>query len=301
MPVQNTSEIKEKILLLLQRKGPGLPVHIARETGLSMLFASAFLSELYSENKIKISHMKVGNSPLYYLPQQEHQLERFSHHLKSKEKEAFLLLRDKKFLKDSAQEPAIRVALRVIRDFAIPFRKPDTQELIWRFFTVPETEFRIEEKPIIRKPTKSAKEKKSEKTAEKSLGIFDIKKIDTKKKPVKKNSEKKKISRSKKDNMKFFNKIKDFLSAKSTEIIGVEFFGKNEIILKTKSRDNDREEMLFAYNKKRVTEEDIIKAHKKVIEAKGLKYKILALGEPLKRTKEFIKALENLEEIQKIS
>ena len=47
--VKDTSEIKEKILSILKRRGPSLPVHIAKEIESSMLFTSAFLSELVSE------------------------------------------------------------------------------------------------------------------------------------------------------------------------------------------------------------------------------------------------------------
>ncbi|MEJ2267485.1 MAG: hypothetical protein P8X70_00190 [Nanoarchaeota archaeon] len=142
MPAQDTSQIKNKIILTLQRRGPSLPVHIARETGLSMLFASAFLSELLSEGKIKISNMKVGNSPIYFINGQEPSLEKFSHHLKSKEKEAFSKLKEKKILKDKKQEPAIRVALRTIKDFAIPFEKD--REIFWKYFIHNEKE-RLEE------------------------------------------------------------------------------------------------------------------------------------------------------------
>ena len=97
-----------------------------------------FLWKLISERKIKISSMKVGNSPIYLLPKQEPRLEKFSQHLKSKEKDAFLLLKEKKFLRDKEQDPAIRVALRAIRDFAIPFRR--NGEIIWRYFMIPESE-----------------------------------------------------------------------------------------------------------------------------------------------------------------
>ena len=96
MPTQDTSKIKEKIIFTLRRRGPCLPVHIANEIQTSILFASAFLSELVSEKKIKMSYMKVGSSPIYFIPGQERHLERFSEHLKSKEKEAFLLLRERK-------------------------------------------------------------------------------------------------------------------------------------------------------------------------------------------------------------
>jgi len=113
MSIQNNLNLKEKILSILQKRGPSLPVHIAKEIDLSMLFASAFLSELVSEKKIKISNMKIGNSPIYFLPGQESMLEKFSQYLKSKEKEAFILLKEKKFLKDKNQDPAIRIALRI--------------------------------------------------------------------------------------------------------------------------------------------------------------------------------------------
>jgi hypothetical protein len=146
MPTQDASKIREKILSIIRMKGPTLPVHISQEVGISMLFASAFLSELLSDNLIKISHMRVGNSPVYYIQGQENQLERFSSYLKSKEKEAFLLIQDKKFLKDSEQTPAIRVALREIKDFAFPFRR--NSEIFWRYLTAKESEFKVEAKPI---------------------------------------------------------------------------------------------------------------------------------------------------------
>ena len=88
--IQDALGVKEKIIQIIKRRGPSLPAHIAKETELSILFSSAFLSELFSEKKIRISAMKVGSSPLYFLPGQESFLENFAHHLKSKEKEAFL-------------------------------------------------------------------------------------------------------------------------------------------------------------------------------------------------------------------
>ena len=97
MATQDTTQLKQNIISIIQNKGPSLPIHIAKGTGLSMLFASAFLSELLSEKRIKISHLRVGSSPIYYLSGQEPQLERYSNNLKSKEKDAFILLKEKKF------------------------------------------------------------------------------------------------------------------------------------------------------------------------------------------------------------
>ena len=62
----------------------------------------------------------------------------------------------------------------------------------------------------------------------------------------------------------------------------------------------DREEkLLIAYNKKRITDADIIKSHHKANEA-NIPYIILSLGEPLKKLTNMIKAIKNLSYIQKV-
>lgn len=131
------NETHEKIIKILETKGPSLPIQIAKEIGISSLFISAFLSELANEKRIKISHLKVGGSPLYFLEGQEEKLEKFHKYLHPKEAEAFLLLKKSQVLKDSEQEPAIRVALRSIRDFSIGFKKQD--EIYWRYVLAPES------------------------------------------------------------------------------------------------------------------------------------------------------------------
>ena len=78
---QSASEIKEKIFIILKKNGPSLPVHIAKEINLSMLFTSAFLADMLSEKRIRMSDMRVGSSPIYFLPDQESMLENFSHEI----------------------------------------------------------------------------------------------------------------------------------------------------------------------------------------------------------------------------
>ncbi|MEK6845070.1 MAG: hypothetical protein AABX44_02320, partial [Nanoarchaeota archaeon] len=96
---------------------------------------------------------------------------------------------------------------------------------------------------------------------------------------------------------KFFNKVKEFLSKSSIEILGVEDASKDNLILKIKI--NDREKLLVAYNKKKIDENDIIKAYKKSSEL-NLEYTILSLGEPAKKMNEFIEAVKKLDEIKRI-
>ena len=90
------NEIHDKIISILRIGGPSLPVRIAKELGMSSLFVSAFLSELAGQKRIKISNLKVGGSPLYFLDGQEEKLENFYKFVHPKEGEAFLLLKGKK-------------------------------------------------------------------------------------------------------------------------------------------------------------------------------------------------------------
>lgn len=293
MPIQDTRQIKEKIINLLKRRGPSLPVHIAKEIDMSILFSSAFLSELLSEKRIKISNMRVGSSPLYYLSGQESQLEKFSQYLKNKEKEAFILLLERKILKDSEQEPAIRVALRQIKDFAIPFEKGD--KIYWKFLGTKEeikTKEREEDSKIEKRIKEPIKENKEE------LDIFDKEKKEVQKDEGReKKSFKKKVPKNAKVNEKFFNRVKEFLVSKGMEITDIEGFSKSDVILRIK--DKGEEKLLIAYNKKRVVDNDILKAHKKAEELK-LKYTILSKGEPTKKLSGFIEAIKNLEKLEKI-
>jgi len=162
----DTNETQGKIINILKEKGPSLPIQIANEIGISSLFISAFLSELANEKRIKISHLKVGGSPLYFLQGQEEKLEPFHKYLHPKEAEAFLLLKKAQILKDSEQEPAIRVALRSIRDFSIGFKKQD--EIYWRYMLASESEI----KPLQKKPKSIKKQIKSQKPSKKQITTF---------------------------------------------------------------------------------------------------------------------------------
>lgn len=134
----NPVNTKNRIIEILKTHGPSLPIQIAKATNMNSLFISAFLSELCDDKKVKMSSLKVGGSPLYLLDGQEKQLEKFSNYLHPKEEEAFILLKKNKILKDSEQDPAIRVALRSIKDFAVSFK--DDAEIYWRHLQVSEPE-----------------------------------------------------------------------------------------------------------------------------------------------------------------
>jgi len=161
----NVEEKKAKIIELINSRGPMLPIQVARGIELSTLFASAIMSEMISEKAIKTSNLKVGSSPLYYLGGQENMLENFINYLGGKEKEVFMLLKRKGVLEDEKLEPAHRVAIRDIKDFAIPLQASidDKEKIFWRFLSLP-TEDAIRQ---IREMTRTkSPERKQEKSAE---------------------------------------------------------------------------------------------------------------------------------------
>ncbi len=82
------NNVNEKILQLLKLKGPVIPAQISKEIETNIIMASAYLSELSSNNLVKISNIKIGGSPLYYLLGHEHRLQDFSNKLHEKEKKS---------------------------------------------------------------------------------------------------------------------------------------------------------------------------------------------------------------------
>ncbi len=286
MPAQDTSKIKEKMISILKEKGPSLPVHIANGTGLSILFASAFLSELLSEKKLEISNMKVGSSPLYYLPEQKHLLESFSHHLGSKEKEAFSLLKEKKTLRDREQEPAIRVALRSIKDFALPIT--ENGEWYWKYFNAPEKEIQ--------------KEIPEEKIIEQVL--------ETQKEETKQEEQEEKKSEEKKEELDIFDKP----SGKELSEIILDFLENNKIKLieetESKKREflgigrietdlGEMELLIIGKDKKKISEKDLEKVLELGIERKKVVL-FLCTGEIDKKAKDFFRECKNLIKFFKI-
>jgi hypothetical protein len=290
MSVQDANLIKERIINFLERNGPSLPVHIGRSVGMDMIFTSAFLSELISNQKMKVSKMKVGTSPVYFIPGQEAGLQKF----KGKEKEAFLKLKKEKFIEAENEEPAIKVALQNIPDFAKSFEK--NGKVIWRFFLENEDDFKKTEEKKETKNEKEAPKKVDEKVPEeKEEEIKDKKPAPVKKKKVSKTTKKKKSTKNEDD--KFFNKVKEYLSKNNWEILDIVSFNKKDLILKVKSEESEK--LIVAYNKKKISEKEILNAHKKALE-NSLPYSVISLGEAPKKTKDILEAARKLDSVEKI-
>jgi len=306
MAQMNGKEVKEHIKRTIESRGPSLPVHIAKAIGMSSLFASAFLSELASEGAIKISHMKVGGSPLYFLPGQEAKLENFFNFLSSKEREAVNLIKEKRILDDEKQEPAIRVALRSLKDFAFAFKKGE--KLFWRYFLVNEDEVkRVHVEKIEIKPEEK-EEKKVEEKREQEVEVIktEEKKLEEPKKELEQQvileqlTLKQKPKKQKKIKVKedFLNEVKQLFSKKMIEIEKIEGFDNKQVFARVRMNNNIL--LAVAFNKKKIDHKDLMKAYKKSL-ALGMSYCVFSKGELNKKAKETIEAYKKLSGVEKIS
>jgi hypothetical protein len=127
-------------ILEIVRQGPTFPAKIAKQLGGGgdTMLIGAILSTLISSGDIKVSTLKVGGTPVYYVPEQESKLEDFLNYLNEKDKKTFRLLKESKVLQDSSQDPLTRVSLRTIKDFAKPFEidYKGQKVLFWRFYSL---------------------------------------------------------------------------------------------------------------------------------------------------------------------
>jgi len=145
-------QLKEQVFSYVKRAGPVLPVKVKQNVGTSTLFVSALLSELTSGKQIKISKAKIGGSPLYYAQGQEPKLATMLRdHLKEFPKRAFDLLQENRVLRERDQEPAIRVALKEIPDFAkpLPLQIKGNLETFWKWYLVKDEEAKELIEPIL--------------------------------------------------------------------------------------------------------------------------------------------------------
>ncbi len=285
--MQKVLQTKERIMELIRQRGPELPVRIANTIKLSNIFTAAFMSELISEQKLKISNMRVGASPLYYIQGQEEQLQKYTDYLNHKEKEAFNLLKQNSILQDSEQEPAIRVALRSIKDFAVPLQIIDKGEtkIFWKIHTLTnEMAKNIVEQKL--NPPPINKEIKKEKITNEEILEEKL----TKKPKLQKST-----------SSEFLNGLKEILLEKNIEITQEIFAKKKEFVAKVRTDTpfGKQEFYLVAKEKKKITTDDLVCALQRA-QAEKMPALILSTGEIDKKAHDYHKEWKNLIKHEKI-
>ena len=304
--MEKSLELREKIVELVKSKGPVLPVQVSKEIGTNILMASAHLAELTASKRLKISAIKVGGSPLYYLSGQEAMLQKFVGNLNDKEKKAFDLLSQNTILMDSEQEPVIRVALREIKDFAMPLNVTynNSTKIFWKWYlaTDEEAEKLIKTKLGIEKP----EEKKIEEKAKKAEPIKAKEKQvsqefkGTQQQKLKERIEKLPEKRGRKPKEKedlFLKDLTRFFEKNRIKMISSEVVKRNseiDFVVEIPSVVGNLQYYCKAKNKKRINDSDLSTAYVKG-QLKKLPVLVLSPGELSSKAQEMLaKELSNL-------
>ena len=246
----DVKEKKRKIISFLETGGPSLPVRIAKAIEMEPVFASAILSELLSSKEIKVSNLKIGASPLYLIPGQEEKLENHVENLKHIEKETFLRLKKGEIISDENEEPATRVALRNIKDFAIPFKSEE--KIMWKYSFTPEEE--IKEESTLEEETK-------EEIIPKEESVPKAWEMEIKKEEIKKEIKgiESIFTAEPEEESDFLKEIKTFLESENIEFLEEIQADNKEISAKTniKTSLGNINFLLIAKNKKTITEDEV--------------------------------------------
>lgn len=284
-------DVKNKVIELIKIKGPVIPVQISKEINSDILMTSAHLSELSSQGKVIISTLKRGGTPFYYLPGQESLLQNYSDNLHEKEKIAFELLKKEKILRDRIIDPVTRVALRSIKDFAIPLQVTyeNNNEIFWKWYMVQKDEANSLIKSLL-----TSKEVRNDKLEQ------NKDQLETKQKAlvenIGENTQKKEFKEKPKEIKKeekelFLDQIKSHLAKNKVTIKSMDIIKKNkeiDFILEIPSSIGNLEYYCKTKDKKKLNEADLSSAF---VQGQSKKLPILFLtrGEFTKRAKEMLK------------
>ena len=216
----------DDVLRAIQMRGPLMPLDVRKFLGKGdSITIGATLSQLTASGKVKVTNLKRGGSPFYYILGQEPKIENLYNNLKEKDQRTFHLLKEKKILRDKTQDPLVRVSLREIKDFSKMFNVTvnNEQETFWRYYLISEQEaIRIlKEKYAPKKPAMSEESKLIKKKTE------VLKQKELKPKREKQEREEQKSLDPKYEEPNIFETVDDdFLSTLK------KFFDKNEIEVK---------------------------------------------------------------------
>ena len=272
---------RQKILDIVRNVGPVTPTHIAKELHVESYVASAMLSELVSSKLLKISNLKVGSTPLYFLRGQEPLLENYIKNLNEKDRRTCALLKEKKIIVDVEEDPLTRVSLRSIKDFAMPLEVTYDGEtkIFWKWHTLPAQETEQIIKSVIDSKKKQEQrkiEEPEEKKQKKEEQAVD--------RQIEATAEDRKAERPKDH---FIKKVSDYFKKNSIVVLQEDYTRKNnlEFVIRLPTAVGDLNYYCNAVDKKRISEGDLAAAYVKG-ENKKLPTIILTPGDLTKGAKE---------------
>ena len=193
---------------------------------------------------------------------QEEKLSMLYNGLPQKEKEAYNLLKEKGVLKDKETEPAIRVALRAIKDFAIPSYNKE-QEIMWRWYLHKVEQPAAVQAPVMQQPI-TIQVQQPQTAIPQTILQATIQTTQPIKKPEPLMKEIRKPAVKKEPADEFINAIRVYLQNNHIQVIEEKVLKKNkeyEITAKVPSNVGLLEYVIIAKNKKKVADSDLNLAH----------------------------------------
>ncbi len=297
----------DKVFALVKNKGPVLPVQVVKEIGGNTFFAGAILSQLVDAKKIHLSFAKIGSSPVYYADGQEAKLQDLYKYLHEKEQKAFDLLKEEGILRDDILEPVMRVALRNIKDFAVPLEVTVNGDnyLFWKWYLLPEEDMKNKINDVLEKTLKREEikpkeilEHKTETVAQEQLHHEIQAHIEFEKEEPVREIPKKIVEEIKKekeivfvsDKDEFMKKIHKYFEDNKIKILNCSIIKKNseiDFIIEVPSAVGSLEYFCKCRNKKRCNEGDLSMAYLQG-QLKKLPVLMIAAGDITKRASEML-------------
>ena len=258
---------RERLLSLVKIKGPLLPADVYKQMGTDIMFAAAMLAELVSNKNVRITNVKMGGSPLYYVDGQEFKLQELMKYLNGKDREVAERLKKEKIIRDNDCSSLERFSLRQIKDYAYPIKVNNNNqvEIFWRWYLFSEEEAKkviidiltpkIEE-PIRQEIVKEAPNIREE-IQEVRTEIPRVKE-ETKQEEIK--EQKKRVKRISKKDLGFEDRVLDFFSKNGIEIVEEKMIKKEKEMnytAKISSGIGKLDYFVKVKNKSKISESDL--------------------------------------------
>ena len=243
-------------------RGPVLPVQVSKDNHTNIIFAGALLSELVKDKAIKITNVKCGGSPFYYMDGQEAMLQRLSSFLPKKEQEAYEFIRDNKVVRDNVIEPWQRVALRSIRDYAFPLdvKVGEGVERFWKWYLLSNDEAEV----LIRNILHIKEEIEEEKVEEQIEKPVDVKIEVSEQSKLKEIETKEIVKKVVKVEDNFYNSLKKYLSRSKIVVEKEDILKKSKefnLIIAVPSSIGELRYYVKAKSKKTINDADLSLAY----------------------------------------
>ncbi len=155
---------KEEVFQTIKTKGYVIPSDLTRQFRLDTFMVGAVLSDLVREKRLLISRVKIGGSPVYYIPEQREKLQNLSSYLNEKDKGTYQFLKEELVLCDTEQTPLVRVSLRNIKDYAKPIEVTvaGQTQLFWKWYLATDAEVHATITALLHRKFPQPSEKKPE-------------------------------------------------------------------------------------------------------------------------------------------